>query len=290
MLARAKINLGLEVGRRDQWGLHPIATIMAELTLADELTAEAAAGWRLTVQADDSLPGPLSGWPQHAGENLVSRAGQLMTDCVGPEAGRWQVTVLKRIPASAGLGGGSSDAAAWIRMLAEHHPDQAERAWKEAESLGRDIGFFRRGGLQWGSGYGELLEPIAAPAFDPYVVLANPGFPLSTTAVYQAFDQIEPRRTPSRLWSIRDAIVQGAIPEALINDLEPAAFMVAPELREFAQTLNDLATPFLPARWWLTGSGPTYYLLVADEDRATRLHGVLKGRVAWTAMGRLAPR
>ncbi len=289
MLARAKINLGLEVGRRDRSGLHPVATILAELTLADELIAEPAPAWRLTVERDDSLTGPLSGWPERAEDNLISRAGRCMIEHFGSEIGCWHVTVLKRIPAGAGLGGGSSDAAAWIRMMAEHYPNLAERVWKAVETLGKDIGFFRRGGLQWGSGYGELLEPIMAPDFDPYVILANPGFPLSTSAVYQAFDQIQARRTSSRLWSIRDAIVRGAMPEALTNDLEPAAFMVAPELREFAQGLNDLAAQ-IQGRWWLTGSGSTYYILVTDEDRAEWLYGALKGQAAWTAMGRLAQR
>lgn len=286
MLARAKINLGLEVDEVDANGLHPLRTIFAEISLADELTAEPAPAWQLDVGGNEQ------DCPPNPEDNLVWRAEELVMAVSRQGKGKrighgWRVNLVKRIPAGAGLGGASSDAAAWIRFQSRKDPALADALWRAAADLGKDIPFFRHGGVQFGSGYGEGLRPIAAPGFRPYVILANPGRPLSTAAVYRAFDQVARVARPRvNLETIERAIVAGTLPEVLENQLEPAAYLVDSALREFSVALRRWSGGVV---WWLSGSGATYYILERDQDRAAWLHETIHRRVPRVWMAQVVP-
>ena len=178
--APAKLNLRLLVGPRREDGYHPLRTLMVALDgLADTVTVAAAAERRVTCPGID---GP---------RNLAWRAlAELEL-----EAGRpvpTAVVIDKRIPVQAGLGGGSSDAAAALVGADRIHglglgPARLERV---AARVGSDVPFFVRAGAQWAEGRGERLRPASVPPFA--ALLAKPAAGLSTAAVYRAFDRLSP--------------------------------------------------------------------------------------------------
>lgn len=278
VLAQAKINLGLEVDERDVLGLHPIQTIFAELTLADELTIERADAWQFRVR------GEATDCPA-ANDNLVWQAWALTKSlpAIGPN---WQGVLTKRIPIAAGLGGGSSDAAAWIRYHTDRHPELAEGLWSQADRLGKDLPFFRSGGIQRASGYGDQLQPLSTPDFSPYVVLANPGWGLATKAVYDAFDTL-PAQPRGALDGVAQALREGSVPDCIVNHLALAAERVRPDLKDFRAALMDWSGE---TSWWLTGSGATYYILIDDEEQARFVHRRVQGRAPWTCQAQVQPK
>ncbi|MCL4520385.1 MAG: hypothetical protein M1415_02160 [Firmicutes bacterium] len=282
MLAWAKINLGLEVDPVDASGFHPIRTVMAEISLADELRVEPSSSWHMEVSGD------FGSCPPDPRENLVWRAEQLLADGHRRSMAPFRVRLQKSIPAGAGLGGGSADAAAWLRYRDPHDLASADAIWQAAAILGKDIPFFRHGGVQVVSGYGEILRPLKAPNFRPYVLVAHPGWALPTAAVYQAFDRIPGAHQPlTSLAEVEDTLGQGAIPECLANQLEPAAHRVAPSLRDFSIALSRWSEG-LP--WWLAGSGSAYYILIAEEDKARWLFDSIKRRVPRTWLSQVMPK
>jgi 4-diphosphocytidyl-2-C-methyl-D-erythritol kinase len=208
--ALAKLTLSLRVtGVRDD-GFHLLDAEMVTVDLADTLTF--SDGDRLEVVGDAPA----------GDDNLVQRA--LRT--VGRTAA---VRLDKRIPAGAGLGGGSADAAAVLRWAAR--TDLAV-----ATALGADVPFCLVGGRARVTGIGELLEPL--PFQDRIFTLLTPPFGVSTPAVYRAWDEL------------------GGPTASGPNDLEPAALVVEPRLAEWRDRLGD-ATGITPT---LAGSGSTWFV------------------------------
>jgi len=217
--APAKLTLSLRVTGVRGDGLHLIEAVMVSLDLADTLTF--AEGDGLTVEeAGSGLPVPATD------DNLVRRALR----SVGRKA---DVRLVKRIPAGAGLGGGSADAAAVLRWAgrASTADDVALAA-----DLGADVPFCLRGGRARVSGVGEVLEP--EPHQDATYPLVVPPFGCSTPAVYAAWDEL------------------GGPTGVGANDLEPAALIVEPRLAAWRDALGD-ATGETPV---LAGSGSTWFV------------------------------
>ena len=173
----AKVNLTLEVLRKREDGYHELATILQSVDLWDRLAVEPADSLSL-VTSDPALPTDEG--------NLVIRAAGLLRDAAGVESGA-RLRLDKRIPVAAGLGGGSSDAAAalWAlnRMWGIRWP--VKRLQELAERLGMDVPFFLGPSPALASGRGEVLHPLAMRQTIPLVV-ANPGVPLATREVYGA--------------------------------------------------------------------------------------------------------
>ncbi|MGH7345206.1 MAG: 4-(cytidine 5'-diphospho)-2-C-methyl-D-erythritol kinase [Candidatus Rokuibacteriota bacterium] len=154
--AAAKVNLALEVlGRRDD-GYHEIATVMQTVDLSDRLVLEEADVLELRTTASD-VPTD--------GTNLALKAASTLRDMAGVSRGV-RITLDKRIPVAAGLGGGSTDAAAVLvglnRLWGLRWP--TARLAEAAVQLGMDVPFFLRGGVALGTGRGEQLEPLAGAA------------------------------------------------------------------------------------------------------------------------------
>jgi 4-diphosphocytidyl-2-C-methyl-D-erythritol kinase len=212
--ALAKLTLSLRItGVRDD-GYHLIDAEMVTLDLADEL--HFADGDRLTVTGATGLDVPAGD------DNLVRRALR----AVGRTA---DVTLTKRIPAGAGLGGGSADAAAVLRWAGCDD-------MSVAASLGADVPFCVAGGRARVTGVGEVVTPLAFE--DRSFTLLVPPFGVSTPAVYAAWDRLG-----------------GPIGEHG-NDLEPAALEVEPRLAEWRDRLGE-ATGQQPV---LAGSGGTWFV------------------------------
>jgi 4-diphosphocytidyl-2-C-methyl-D-erythritol kinase len=174
--APAKLNLSLVVGGLRPDGKHEVVTVLCALALHDELRLEPADELEVTGFAQDTL---------------VAEALRLLGRAAGVEPA-WRVRITKRIPVAAGLGGGSSDAAAALRLAnATLARPLADAALHElAAVLGADVPFFLHGGVQLGAGDGTQLEPLRLPC-DYQVVLLRPHAVVkeSTAAVYRRFDE-----------------------------------------------------------------------------------------------------
>jgi 4-diphosphocytidyl-2-C-methyl-D-erythritol kinase len=243
--AAAKVNLWLDVlGRRDD-GYHEIETLFVEIPWGDDL--------RLAHHGPPAVGAPrieltLAGTePAPQGEaNLAWRAARAFLDAaardgVAPLPGVVRVHLAKRVPAGSGLGGGSSDAACVLRLLAEALPGRLARETlgRLAAALGADVPFFLEGGTAIGRGRGDVLEPLG-PLRPPPLVLVLPPFGCSTAAVFGAWRPGTPA-PPGGLAEAVAALRAGdaaRLRAACHNGLFFAAQAVHPRLRVFAQEVE----------------------------------------------------
>lgn len=242
--ATAKINLALVVGPRRPDGKHEVATVLQRIDLADRISLETGPRLEITGFADDTL----------VRDALLAFAE---TAHVEPT---WQVRIEKRIPVSSGLGGGSSDAAAALRLANEtiEEPLPADRMHAVAAGIGADVPFFLAQGPQLGNGDGSELSALDVPQdFWVVLVLPNGAEKRSTAEIYEAFkgaDGFEERTAELRetLAKVHRPADLGALPP---NDL--ASSPLADELRELGAFRADV-----------TGAGPAVYGLFLRRDRA----------------------
>jgi 4-diphosphocytidyl-2-C-methyl-D-erythritol kinase len=262
--APAKLNLALVVGPRRPDGKHELVTVYQRLALADRIVVERAP--HLSV----------AGFPD---DTLVRRALATLAEAAGTPT-TFAAAIRKKIPVAAGLGGGSSDAAAALRLanalLDDPLPD--DRLHGLAAGLGADVPFFLRDGPQLGSGDGTTLEPLELPQ-DYWVLLVLPhdATKASTGDVYAEFDA---RRGndgfDGRRETLQQALAQVRRPRDLAglppNDL--ASSPLAGELRDLGAFRADV-----------TGAGPTVYglFLHGHEARAAQRRISPRGRNWLTA-------
>jgi 4-diphosphocytidyl-2-C-methyl-D-erythritol kinase len=238
--APAKINLALVVGPRRPDGKHEVATALQRIELADGILLAASLALEVTGFPEDTL----------VRDALLALAAAASVEPL------WLVSIDKRIPVSAGLGGGSSDAAAALRLANETLSDPLPdgRLHEVAAGVGADVPFFLTQGPQLGTGDGTQLEPLdLARDYWVMVVLPTGIAKPSTAAVYEAFrgdDGFEERRD-----LLREALRAGDLAALPPNDL--AASPIANELRGLGAFRADV-----------TGAGPAVYGLFADRDRA----------------------
>jgi len=275
--APAKVNLFLHVGAPQPDGYHPICSLMAFADVGDRLTALPAEGFGLKVL------GPFAeGLGGDPGENLVVRAARALAAETGLPIPNFGLVLEKRLPVAAGLGGGSSDAGAALRLLrGALAPDLADaRLEAVAASLGADGAACLWGRPVVAQGRGELLsEAPRAPALD--AVLVNAGLPVSTPAVYRRLDEaatfgdVAPPPMPESLETAAEAAAWLA---SLRNDLEAPAVAVEPTVGEVLDVLRGEPETLL-AR--VSGSGGTCFAMceddVAAEGLAARIAGLRPG-------------
>jgi 4-diphosphocytidyl-2-C-methyl-D-erythritol kinase len=267
--AFAKINLTLRVlGVRDD-GYHAVRTVLQSLALHDTLTFRAARG-AFQIECDDP------GCPTDR-TNLVWRAAELVWRAGGRPAGPRGVVVeiAKRIPMQAGLGGGSSDAAAAIRSLAALWKIELprERRHAIAASLGADVPFFLEGGTALGLDRGDLLFRLTEPPA-AWVTLTLPPFGVSTKDAYGWLDMGPPPRKVKALRYRNFASSRSGstipFPETeWVNDLEAPVVRRHPEIAGLIRTLRKLGAVHAA----MSGSGSAVYGLFdtrAGADAAAR--------------------
>jgi 4-diphosphocytidyl-2-C-methyl-D-erythritol kinase len=271
--APAKVNLGLRILGRREDGYHLLESLFVPIDLADRVQIEPGDTPSVALQLDGDAPGVPAD-----GSNLALRAARAFLAAAGIEAGL-RLVLEKRIPASAGLGGGSSDAAAVLRGLARIYPDaiSPEGLRELALGLGADVPFFLDPRPALVTGIGEQIEAISGlPAFP--LLLAHPGAPLATADVYRAYDALAASLTPVRTGSTMRWISalrecgDHALAELLENDLEPAAVRLCPritELREVIEGSGALAVG-------MSGSGPTVFGIFRDTIAASQARDRLK--------------
>jgi 4-diphosphocytidyl-2-C-methyl-D-erythritol kinase len=256
----AKVNLALEVlGKRGD-GYHEIATVLQAVDLFDRLKLEAAD--TLSLHTDDP------DLPTDDG-NLVMRAARLLRKAAGIEAGA-RIRLSKRIPVAAGLGGGSSDAAAALWGLSQLWRLRWPKARLQelAVELGMDVPFFLGSGRAVARGRGEQLT--ALPGGGGYaLVLVNPRVPLSTREVYgrvPAGWRAEATRTERVIEALRTRNVN-TVASALTNNLESVVEPVLPVIGRMKAAL--LAAGALGAI--MSGSGPTVFGMARSLDHARQI-------------------
>lgn len=217
-------------------------TLFAFVADGDEVALSEGQGFAVT--------GPFAGALVGEGDNLVTRAAVKFSQAFGVElSGR--ITLTKRLPVASGLGGGSADAAATLRLLARHHGIALDdpRLFGCADALGSDVPACLYSRTALGTGRGERLVPLVGAPGTP-VLLVNPGVAVSTAEVFRRWDGVD-----------RGAIGEGdllTIARGGRNDLEPPALAIAPAIGEVLAWLQ--AQPGVElAR--MSGSGATCFAL-----------------------------
>lgn len=256
LLAPAKINIALVVGPLRPDGRHEVATVLQRISLADRIALEASDGLSVEGFADDTI----------VRGALVALAAATKT------APLWRVTIDKQIPAAAGLGGGSSNAAAALRLAnwTLRKPLTDAALHELATGLGADVPFFLTTGPQLGEGDGTVLTPLDVPQ-DYWIMLLLPHGERkpSTGAVYDAFNGEE--GFDERRSALMRALALGELAALPPNDL--ANSPLADDLRALGAFRADVS-----------GAGPAVYGLFAEQGEALAAHAALAGRgQAWIA-------
>lgn len=246
--APAKVNLSLRVGRPRSDGYHPLDSLVQAIDWSDDL-AFADAGEDVLEISGADLPDD--------GTNLVWRAVEALAITARPPL---RISLTKRVPAGAGLGGGSSDAACVVAALGDRYRIGTEARRAAARAVGADVTFFLTGGTARMEGIGERVS--RRDRLDGFVlVIVVPEARLSTPDVYQAWDRlgyptgalVDPRLLPPQL---RDVDI--------VNDLTPSALALEPALGDLIADLSD--------RWerpvMMSGSGSAVFACFADLDEA----------------------
>lgn len=253
LTAPAKVNLSLNItGRRDD-GYHLLDSIVVFTAFGDQIDLSPASGDSVRVS------GPFAASLTAAGDNICLRALSAFREA-GGEAGPLAIHIDKQIPVGAGLGGGSSDAAAMLRHLngASAHPLSEERLAAVALSLGADVPVCLAGTAQRMQGIGEILTPLEPPPRG-HLVLARPDAMLATGEVFRRWQQAGPAGAASDTGSRPDRIIAAG------NDLEAAATALVPAIGTVLVSLRD-CEGIIAAQ--MSGSGTACFGLFEDAGVA----------------------
>jgi 4-diphosphocytidyl-2-C-methyl-D-erythritol kinase len=277
--APAKINLYLHVVGRREDGYHLLDSLVAFAEIGDSVSAAPAAALSLTVGGPEA-----AGIASIGDNNLVLRAARALAAHAGPRAGA-ALHLEKHLPTAAGIGGGSADAAAALRVLDRLWSPSVsgDRLEKLALELGADVPACLAGRPVWVGGIGERIEPAASvPPLG--VVLANPRRPLPTPEVFRA--RRGPFGTAARFDPFSEPAGFAAQLASRCNDLTEAALRVVPEIETVLDRLGRLPGALL-AR--MSGSGATCFALFADRAAALAAGAVLSRLEPgwWSAAGSL---
>jgi 4-diphosphocytidyl-2-C-methyl-D-erythritol kinase len=267
-LAPAKVNLGLFLGPpRASDGRHELVSVMQSISLADELTLEPAPA----AATQDEVQCPSV--PAAAGENLAARALAAFRARTGWNASPLRLSILKRIPIAGGLGGGSADAAAALRLASLASGLGDEQLLRElGGELGADVPAQVSPGRWLATGAGEELQALPDPNVALGVLVLPAAAELSTAAVYVEADRLGLGRPSGELQErrtrLRRALELGAqLPaerDLLENDLQPAAVSLAPRISDVLREARGAGAD----EEVLSGSGPTVVALFARANSA----------------------
>jgi 4-diphosphocytidyl-2-C-methyl-D-erythritol kinase len=278
--APAKLSLGLDVRASVDQSKHPVEALFCSLDLADELSLTWTKGEpQLNIITAEGIA-PLDITPQ---QNLVWQAYQVFCESYEQDFesiyGNPDITLLKRIPSQAGLGGGSSDAAAMLRMLCKliRIPLDDPELFQIARVIGSDVPYCLRGGCASYGGYNDCFkEAFAVPHLD--LVLAKPQQGVPTVEAYRAFDRLqsapvslEPLYGVLREPASRDTATRLA--HCLRNNLLEAAETVCPALGPLERMMSHCPQSLGVG---LAGSGSTLFAVCASRKDAVQMAATLK--------------
>jgi 4-diphosphocytidyl-2-C-methyl-D-erythritol kinase len=273
ILSAAKINLTLEILGKRSDGFHELATWMLPVGLYDSMEIERA-----------NRPSFVSNVPELKGDpsNLIVRASQIFNQAASIDT-PYAIRLEKKIPIGAGLGGGSSNAAATLRLLNELHDFRfrLEQLEELAANLGSDVAFFIHGQSAWCTGRGERIEPRVFPD-DLWICLFKPGFAVSTIGAYRAYAQLAANRkrgreTDTQWGKLRNDLELAVLPKYLF------LVLLKEWLKKQSETLFAL----------MSGSGSTIFAIVRSQPDGETLQARFRaefGEWTWSAVCELNPR
>lgn len=276
-LAPAKINLGLFVGPIRPDGRHELASVMQSISLADELTLQAAPPG---AERDEVLCQGV------AGENLAAQALELFRAATGWDTSPLRLRIDKRIPIAAGLGGGSADAAATLRLaIAASGLGDVDLLFVLAAELGADVPAQVAPGRWLASGAGERLQALPDPVSPLGVLVLAQDSGLSTAEVYATADRTGTIRDARDIEEHREILVKAfelgsALPaetRLLHNDLQASAVRLCPAIEKTLTEAREAGAETA----FVSGSGPTVVALFGRANglsRAERAAAGLAGR------------
>lgn len=280
--AYAKVNFTLEVLGKRPDGYHDLRSVVMPVSLADEVRVRPAE----TVSVEMTAPEGGVSVPTVASEdNLATRAVRLMQRMTGRRDGA-AVSILKRIPAGGGLGGGSADAAAVLRgvnaLWGMNVPVETLAEW--GAQIGSDVPSLVLGGPVLMEGRGERVSRFCEAGVcgrDLDAVLVNPGVFCSTPKIFAACTERLPDR-PEILYTMRRAMRDGNVDDVartLQNDLAEAACRMYPVIQTACAALSEAGCAGVS----MSGSGSTVFGLVRDEEEAARIADEMRRRGFWSA-------
>ena len=269
LLCPAKLNLALRVTGKREDGYHDLETVFQRVTLFD----------RLRVSRKDSpgveLSCPDSGLPVD-GNNIVLKAAEAFFKNM-PEPGGVRLTLWKKIPVAAGMGGGSSDAATTLAGLNRlfGRPYSLERLMEIGSSVGADVPFFLLGvSSAYGEGIGDRLTVIRLPLM--WFVLVHPPLEVSTAWVYRKFD-LSLTKTARKVKKKNSDRGSFSLDELFFNDLQKVTFTAHPELQTIRETLVSLGA----LKALMSGSGPTIFGVFPDIRAALSAQRTITAGHGW---------
>ena len=268
--AHAKLNLSLDVLGRRPDGYHDLEMVMQEISLGDALELELGTGepWRMLcstgeIPCDDT--------------NLCIKAARLFFEKTGIDCGGLTVRLTKYTPSCAGMGGGSADGAAVLRLLWEHYgqPISREELFRLAEETGSDVPFTLLGGTALAREKGQVLTVLPKLPMC-HLVICKPDFPISTPALFRAIDDADIIARPDTQGMVAalEAGDLAGVAHRLSNVFTPVVAKDHPEIGDIRDVM--LASGALGAE--MTGSGPTVFGIFRDDTQAAACFGRLKAR------------
>lgn len=264
--ANAKINLFLDItGRRDN-GYHELHSCMQTVGLCDTISAEITANTDKTeillTCSDPTLPTD--------NRNLVWRAAEAYMAEAGISTYRMEIHIEKRIPVFAGLGGGSADAAAMLRLLNRRFDSalDKEKMIALAARLGADVPFCLTGGTCRCEGIGDILTPVVARP-DYTVLVAKNGEGISTAEAFHMLDELYAKE-PHRIRQAEDiyAALASSNPHSLASSMYNAFEEVILPIRPLARELKEIMTAYGAICTQMTGSGPSVFGIFQSDALA----------------------
>lgn len=266
--APAKINLTLDILRKREDGYHEVEMVMTMVDLADRLELK-------TLDRDTIIIASPVGYIPVDEKNHAFQAAKLIKERYGVKQGVY-IHIDKQIPVSAGLGGGSSDAAATLRGLNRlWNLNISEQELQElAAEIGSDVPFCVTGGTALAAGRGEKLKRVKSPP-PCWVILAKPAISVSTAEVYRNFDvsaNQEPARSRQMIQALENGDYEGMC-RSLGNMLERVTLRMYPEVARIKACMERLGADGVQ----MSGSGPTVFGLVRKESKVHRIYNGLRG-------------
>ena len=266
----AKINWTLDVLFKREDGFHELRTIYQTVSLHDTLALTETDGLVDIACNDPRVPCDET--------NLVFKAAALLREAAGIAKGA-RIEIEKRIPVAAGLGGGSSNAAATLIALARLWQVEIDESAliRIAESLGSDVPFFLIGGTALGVGRGEEVYPTEQVACE-HLLLVNPGFAVSTRDAYEKLSRLTRSDAAFNIpFTLLAAKGISGLPLVARNDLEDAVFAAHPEIAEVKRRLISLGARHAQ----MSGSGATVFGVFDNSQMTEQAETVMRGAGYW---------
>ncbi len=262
--AYAKVNLSLCILGKRADGYHELYSVMQQIGLHDEVLMRTRPEGIVLQLKSDAAPGCGHELVPADEKNIAFKAAALFFEERGIKGGV-EIILKKHIPAAAGLAGGSTDAAAVLKGLAQLYEsgDSEESLCATGVRLGADVPFCIRGGTMLAEGIGEKLSPLPAPQ-GLKILLVKPPVDVPTGEVYKAFDALKPQKPMADMAAILKGTEKRPLTDGLYNDLAAVTEDKHPRIAALrAELCKEGALAAL-----MSGSGPTVFALYTEEEAA----------------------